>query len=171
MKHIILLLLASAVSACELEFNASDNFLSRAIPAQEQTLAHKAYYYLGLEEQKDRKLLKDITGVDPVTTEWCAAFVNMVLLENDIPTSAAVSDYPLMARSFLQWGTAVDEPKKGDIIVFERGESGWQGHVGFYLNSKIVNGQKVYYVLGGNQNDKVSIMIYPADKLLSIRRL
>lgn len=169
MKTFIPLLLAFAVSACE-PFSA-DEILSRALPAQEQSLAHKAYYYIGLEEQKDRKLLKDITGVDPVTTEWCAAFVNMILLENQITTSADVSPYPLMARSFLKWGHEVDEPQKGDIIIFERGESGWQGHVGFYVNSKILNGQKVYYVLGGNQNDKVSIMVYPEDKLLSIRRL
>ena len=134
------------------------------------TLTHKAYYYYGLNEERDRALIKDITGVDPVTTEWCAAFVNTILLENDIPTSAEVSPYPLMARSFLSWGEEVEEPKQGDILVFERGESGWQGHVGFYVSTKKVNGETYYNVLGGNQSNSVSIELYPESKLLSIRR-
>ena len=79
------------------------------------TLTHKAYHYYGLDEVKDRVLIKEITGVDPVRTEWCAAFVNMVLLEQGLPTSATVSDYPLMARSFLFWGDRVKgEPEQGD---------------------------------------------------------
>ena len=88
------------------------------------SLTHKAYHYYGLEENKDRTLIKEIMGVDPVNTEWCAAFVNMVLLEQGLPTSASVSDYPLMARSFLFWGDKVEgEPEQGDVVIFERGDS------------------------------------------------
>lgn len=133
-------------------------------------LAHKAYYYYGLSESKDRQIIKDITGVDPVRTQWCAAFVNAVLLENDIPTSASVSDHPLMARSFLTWGDPVSEPKQGDIVVFERGNSGWKGHVGFYVGKTVVNGVEMIHVLGGNQGNEVGIDLYPTRKLLAIRR-
>lgn len=136
------------------------------------TLTHKAYYYYGLDENKDRQLIKEIAGVDPVTTEWCAAFVNMILLEQGLPTSASVSDYPLMARSFLFWGDRVTgEPQQGDIVVFERGNRGWQGHVAFYVSKTVSDGKVYYNVLGGNQNDKVSIDVYPATKVLDIRRL
>ena len=160
------LILAFAVlfmSACA---NASDDSIS----ISKSTLTHKAYYWIGLDEREDRYLLKDILGVDPVKTEWCAAFVNMVLLENDIPTSASVSRHPLTARSFLKWGTKVSVPTQGDILVFKRGNSNWQGHVGFYVSETVVDNQLYYYVLGGNQNNEVSIDMYPASKLLGIRR-
>jgi uncharacterized protein (TIGR02594 family) len=136
------------------------------------TLTHKAYHYYGLDEVRDRELIREIMGVDPVSTEWCAAFVNMVLLENDLPQSSEYNDYPLMARSFLFWGEEVrDNPMQGDVLIFKRGTSGWQGHVGFYVNRRVLNGEVYYYVLGGNQSDKVSIEAYPASKLLGIRRL
>ena len=35
--------------------------------------------YIGLQERENRKEIKALTGVDPVRTEWCAAFVNAVL--------------------------------------------------------------------------------------------
>lgn len=162
MKHLSLLL---PLAAC-----AADP--SYSLKKDTNTLTHKAYHYYGLSENKDRKLIKEITGVDPVNTEWCAAFVNMVLLEQELPTSASVSDYPLMARSFLFWGDPViDEPKQGDIMIFERGNQGWQGHVAFYVSKTTIQGKEFYNVLGGNQSDKVSIEPYPADKLLSVRRL
>ena len=162
MKHLLLLL---PLAAC-----AADP--SYSLKKDTNTLTHKAYHYYGLSENKDRKLIKEITGVDPVNTEWCAAFVNMVLLEQELPTSATVSDYPLMARSFLFWGDRVTgEPQQGDVMVFERGSNGWQGHVAFYVSDTTINGELYYNVLGGNQSDSVSIEPYPASKLLSVRRI
>ena len=134
------------------------------------TLTHKAFAYFGLKEIRDRNIISQLMDVDPVTTEWCAAFVNMVLKQNGYPTSTDVSNYPLMARSFLEWGDPVNEPKQGDVVVFTRGNSGWQGHVGFYVSTKIVNGKKHYSVLGGNQDDAVSIKQYPVSDLIGIRR-
>lgn len=162
MKHSLLLI--PLLAAC-----SPDPSLS--LKRDTNTLTHKAYHYYGLNEIQDRQLIKEIAGVDPVTTEWCAAFVNMVLLEQELPTSATVSDYPLMARSFLFWGDRVTgEPQQGDVMVFERGNNGWQGHVAFYVSDTTINGELYYNVLGGNQSDKVSIEPYPANKLLSIRR-
>lgn len=140
------------------------------IRISKSSLTHKAYYWIGLDERNDRYELKDILGVDPVRVEWCAAFVNMVLLENDLPTSESVSPYPLTARSFLKWGEEVTEPAQGDILIFKRGNSGWQGHVAFYVSSVYFDNRLYYYVLGGNQSDEVSVELYPASKLLGIRR-
>lgn len=134
--------------------------------ATKQTVLVSAFKYNGLEEDKDREVIKELVGVDPVQTEWCAAFVNAVLKESDMKTSADFNDYPFMARSFLSWGKEVDKPKFGDIVVFERGESGWQGHVGFFIEER---GNK-YLVFGGNQNDKITFKEYSKNKLLGIRR-
>ena len=127
--------------------------------------------YVGLNERHDRDRIRQLTGVDPVRTEWCAAFTNAVLARNNIAGSDSVSDYPLMARSFLDWGNAVVEPIRGDIIVFRRGNSGWQGHVAFYLGTIERDGRTYYRVLGGNQNNSINVSEYPIDLVLGIRRI
>lgn len=166
MKNLLLLFTLCAVGACTTSASSYKD------TRPEQTLTHKAYHYYGLNEEKDRTLLQQLLGVDPVTTEWCAAFVNFILLENELPLSSSDSDYLLTARSFLRWGDEVTEnPRKGDILVFTRGDSEWKGHVGFYVSHKEVNGRVIYQVLGGNQSNSVSIEAYPDFKLLSIRRL
>lgn len=126
--------------------------------------------YVGMDERTNRTVLKSFMGIDPVRTEWCAAFINSVLRKNGIAGSESVSNHPLTARSFLHWGEEVKEPRPGDIVVFPRGNQGWQGHVGFYVTSYIENGTKYYIILGGNQNDKVSYQKYNAKKAISIRR-
>ena len=125
---------------------------------------------LGLDEKKDRQQLKEFLGIDPVHYEWCAAFVNSVLRVNGIPGSESVSKYPLTARSFMNWGEPVIIPERGDIVVFPRGNQGWQGHVGFYTRSVYVNGEEHYMILGGNQDNQVSFELYPAKKAIAIRR-
>ena len=128
-----------------------------------------AYGYYGFSETKNRYELLEFIGVDPVETEWCAAFVNAVLKEDGIEGSESVSAFPLTARSFLLWGEEVDTPKSGDIVVFPRGEP-WQGHVGFYVRTVMLAEGPHYVILGGNQEDKVSLEYYPASKAISIRR-
>ena len=125
---------------------------------------------VGMDEHNDRVPLKRFIGVDPTQYAWCAAFVNAILHLHNIPGSESVSEYPLTARSFLRWGKEVDEPQKGDVVIFPRGREGWQGHVGFYIETQIVDGVENYLILGGNQNDSVSYDLYPADKALGIRR-
>ena len=129
-----------------------------------------AYSYYGWSESTHRKQLKELTGVDTVQTEWCAAFVNAVLASEGIEGSESVSEHPLMARSFLQWGEEVKEPKSGDVVVFPRGEP-WQGHVGFYVRTVMLSGVPNYVIIGGNQSDSVSIDYYPASQAISIRRI
>ena len=142
-------------------------------PPSNKKLVYKAYSYINLQERRDRQEIKDLIGVDPVRYEWCAAFVNAILESNDLPISDTVSKYPLTARSFLNLGEEVEvwNPIEGDIVVFPRGNQGWQGHVGFYVGSAVIDNIDYYYILGGNQNDKVSIEAYPAYKAIGIRRV
>ena len=128
--------------------------------------------YIGLEERVHRIELKELLDVDPVRTEWCAAFVNAVLELDGIPGSDSVSDVPLMARSFLVWGERVDpaDIQRGDVVIFPRGNQGWQGHVGFYVDTQVVNGKEIWIVLGGNQSNEVRYDFFSPNNALGIRR-
>ena len=77
-----------------------------------------------------------------------------------------------MARSFLDWGIPVSKKniQPGDIVVFPRGDQDWKGHVGFYIKTQIVDGKEYYYILGGNQKNKVSLELYRSNRALDIRR-
>lgn len=124
--------------------------------------------YIGLSERQDRKQIREFVGVDPVRTEWCAAFVNAVLEVDGIPGSASVSDYPLMARSFLTWGEHVEpeDIQRGDVVIFPRGDRGWQGHVGFYVETQ--DGRWV--ILGGNQYNEVRYDFFKPRRAIAVRR-
>jgi uncharacterized protein (TIGR02594 family) len=140
------------------------------VQAEYQTKISVASRYMGFHQRTHRKELKKFMDVDPVRIDWCAAFINAVLKELDIPGSDTVSDWPLTARSFLRWGVRVKEPRVGDIVVFPRGTEDWQGHVGFYYGTEYRNGRKFYQILGGNQNNAVTIELFPARSAISIRR-
>lgn len=108
--------------------------------------------YIGLEERLNRNEIRDLVGVDPVRTEWCAAFVNAILEKDSIPNLYDIgSDAPLLARQFLLWGESVsrEEIQRGDVVVFPRGNQGWQGHVGFYVETQWENGVEYWVILGG----------------------
>jgi uncharacterized protein (TIGR02594 family) len=98
-------------------------------------------------------------------TPWCSAFVNGICyilgLENRSNSA--------WARSWLMVGTPVEleDAKIGwDICIFQRG-TGQQGHVGFYAGLR----EDKILILGGNQADSVSVMLFGKDKLLGVRRL
>ena len=104
-------------------------------------------------------------------TEWCAAFVNAILEIEGIPSNN-IHEYPLLARSFLDWGEEV-EPKDiqvGDIVVFPRGNQGWKGHVGFYITTVDTQKGQQWVILGGNQMNSVRYDLYNPNKALGIRR-
>jgi len=92
---------------------------------------------------------------------WCSAFVNWCVMKAGLPITKN-----LAARSWLGWGKKVMVPEIGDIAVFRRGTTGWQGHVGFYVK----NDGFYVWVLGGNQSDEVRISKYPGTELLGYRR-
>lgn len=140
--------------------------------AGDSPLLMTAQEKIGLDEYRNRTEIREFTGVDPVRTEWCAAFVNAVLDVNNIPGSDSVSQTPLMARSFMQWGDSVspEDIQKGDVVVFPRGNEGWQGHVGFYVGSTFKDDGEYYVILGGNQDNRVSYEFYKATRAIAIRR-
>ena len=130
--------------------------------------------YLGFSEKHHRAELREFMGVDPRQIEWCAAFANSVLRDSGIDGSDSVSDYPLMARSFLEWGEPVDhkqeDPQPGDVVVFPRGRQSWQGHVGFFVDTVEVDGKRYWQILGGNQSNAVTVDLYVPDRALAVRR-
>lgn len=121
---------------------------------------------IGYHEQEHRDELTEFLDLDPVETPWCAAFVNSVLAASGMQGTDS-----LLARSFIEWGDPQEVPQVGDIVVFSRPPTDWQGHVGFFINSEVIDGVEYYRVLGGNQSDMVSIDLYPVSRLLSIRKM
>jgi uncharacterized protein (TIGR02594 family) len=141
------------------------------MPIHSYNVVNEAVQYIGMNENTDRQELKELSGVDPVQTEWCAAFLNAVLEESGVPSVATLGyDYPLTARSYLKWGVEVELPLPGDVVVFPRGNQGWQGHVGIFIEKREINGIVYYMILGGNQNNTVSIAPYKASSALGVRR-
>ncbi len=124
---------------------------------------------IGVNENRDTaaiaSFIKRYAGVeiDPRRTAWCAAFVNAVLGSQGVKGTGKLN-----ARSFLNFGTATDNPREGDIAVFSRGgANSGSGHVGFF---KGFDAQGNVIIVGGNQSNSVSTTTMSADKLLGFRR-
>ena len=157
--RVIIFLLAAAISGCN-AINASDSVIT-------------AQPYIGLQERQNRTEIRELVGVDPVRTEWCAAFVNAVLEKDSIPNLNDQTKYPpLMARSFLYWGDRVERAdiQRGDVVVFPRGNEGWKGHVGFYVETQVHEEKEYWVILGGNQQNQVRYDLYRPSKAIGIRR-
>ena len=173
MKRVLwsLAFFASACTSPSIGIEHTDEEPRTQIRVENGNPTIKAIQYINFTERTHRQELKELTGVDPVRTEWCAAFVNAVLEESQIPNNDGHA-YPLTARAFLDWGQKISKQdiKPGDVVVFPRGNQGWQGHVGFYLKTQKINGVEYYLILGGNQRNKVSIVPYRASRVLGIRR-
>lgn len=123
----------------------------------------------GLHEDRDiaelREFLKSdgYTLGDPSKLPWCGDFVEtciaVTLPEEVLP------DNPYLARNWLRFGRAI-EPTVGAVAVFWRGSrTGTQGHVAFFVG----RGPGVFYILGGNQSDGVSVMKISEDRYLGAR--
>jgi uncharacterized protein (TIGR02594 family) len=170
MRALVFLIVFSTITACDVR---NVEFISpqeqKTIQVNNNNPVIKGFQYINFTETANRAELKELMNVDPKRTEWCAAFVNAVLEESSIPSNND-HKYPLTARAFLDWGVGVKTPEPGDLVVFPRGTQGWQGHVGFFIKEATINGIEYYYILGGNQDNKVSIALYRANRALGIRR-
>ncbi len=97
-------------------------------------------------------------------TPWCAAFVSWVLEQAGIRSTRSAR-----AKSYLDWGHALDEPRVGAIVVFHRGSgapsSRGPGHVGFLVEER----ERDILLLGGNQRNHVNIKAYSKSRLLAYR--
>ena len=99
-------------------------------------------------------------------TPWCSTFVNFCAMESGFERTGKLN-----ARSWLYVGRRItaQDAVEGDVVIFERGNSGWEGHVAFLKSYDRRRGTMV--CLGGNQRDEVNLSTYSTDKLLGIRRL
>ena len=97
--------------------------------------------------------------LDDSTYAWCSCFVNWC-----IQKAGGKGTRNALARSWLQWGQE-SKGEVGDIVVFKRGDSTWQGHVGFVVKKGLLTVD----VLGGNQSDRVKISTFSRLSVLSYR--
>lgn len=97
-------------------------------------------------------------------TPWCASFVSWVLEQAGVRSTRSAR-----AKSYLQWGSALDQPRVGAITVFHRGSgqptSSGPGHVGFFVEDR---GQSIG-LLGGNQGNHVNVKSYSKSRLMAYR--
>lgn len=93
-------------------------------------------------------------------TPWCSSFVNWC-----IEQTGAKGTRSAAARSWLNWGVQLDDPRRGSVVVFRRGTNPRAGHVAFHWET----GTDRLFVLGGNQDNQVSIKSYPRADLLGLR--
>jgi uncharacterized protein (TIGR02594 family) len=112
--------------------------------------------------QSTTNLSRSATSRDE--TPWCSAFVNWCLQQAGYERTKNA-----LARSWLSWGQAIETPRRGCIVVFQREKK--FGHVGFYLEENVTH----IKVLGGNQQNleskifEVSEKYYPKSELLGYR--
>lgn len=93
-------------------------------------------------------------------TPWCAAFVGGILEESGLTSTRSAA-----ARSYEKWGNELDGPCAGAVVVLWRGSPfSASGHVGFVVG-KDASGKIA--ILGGNQDNKVSIKSFALERVLS----
>lgn len=92
---------------------------------------------------------------------WCGLFVAICMQRAG---REPVKNF-LWALNWAQFGVKIDikDAMFGDVLVFAR-KGG--GHVGFYVGES----SKYFYVLGGNQSDKVCIVAIDKTRCAAVRR-
>jgi uncharacterized protein (TIGR02594 family) len=100
------------------------------------------------------------TSAESEATPWCAAFAGAMLKRGGHAGTGS-----LLARSYLDWGIALDAPRLGAVTVLSPGDDPNAGHVGFLLSE---SGGKIY-LLGGNQGDAVTVAGFDKARLLGLR--
>jgi uncharacterized protein (TIGR02594 family) len=93
-------------------------------------------------------------------TAWCAAFLGACLERAGIASTRS-----LMARSYLAWGQPLDEFRPGAVAVLSRTADPTLGHAGFLVGETTDQ----IILLGGNQNDAVTVEAFPRARLLGLR--
>lgn len=93
---------------------------------------------------------------------WCSAFANWCMQRSGIKGTGRPN-----ARSWLDWGTELAQPRYGCVVVVWReSKTSWKGHVGFFLAHRST---KKMLLLGGNQGNAVSVGAYRTSRLLGYR--
>jgi uncharacterized protein (TIGR02594 family) len=93
---------------------------------------------------------------------WCA--VAMVALALRSGKKVAFTGYDrLRAKSFLKFGSPIEKPEFGDVLVFDRPGG---GHVGLYVGEDTTS----YHVAGGNQANQFSVVRILKTRVTQARR-
>lgn len=130
-----------------------------------------AFRFLGVAEvagKTDEPLIKQwlaTVGLAdyPDETAWCSAFVNAMVEAVGLEGTKNAA-----ARRWLGWGDKIEQPRLGCVVVFCReARDSWKAHVAFYLGEGSRPG--LISVIGGNQENRVSIAEYAADRVLGYR--
>jgi uncharacterized protein (TIGR02594 family) len=110
------------------------------------------------------RLVREIDRmIGPIDMPWCGFFVAQCLravhLDHDIPRIY------FRARPWRSWGREVS-PQLGAIMCFWHYDPRTPfGHVAFYLGED----EEAYHVLGGNQDEAVSVKRYPKERFVTAR--
>lgn len=99
-------------------------------------------------------------GIKQDSVAWCAAAVGAMLKRAGHKPSGS-----LAARSYEGWGIGLKDPVLGCVATKKRGNSSWQGHVGFVVGAS----KDQIFLLGGNQGDAWSVAAFKRSEFTSFR--
>jgi len=99
-------------------------------------------------------------GIKQDSVAWCAAAVGAMLKRAGHKPSGS-----LAARSYEAWGIGLKDPVLGCVATKRRGNSSWQGHVGFVVGAS----KDQIFLLGGNQGDAWSVAAFKRSEFTSFR--
>lgn len=91
---------------------------------------------------------------------WCAAFAGASLERAGLTSTRSLS-----ARSYADWGEALDAERFGAVAVLSRGGDPALGHVGFLVGWTATR----LWLLGGNQGDSVNVQGFARSRLVALR--
>ena len=103
----------------------------------------------------------NVAGFSDDDIPWCGLFVAYVCHAS----GKEVAKDPLWAKNWAKYGTKVDKPCLGDILVYERPGGG--GHVEFY----IAETEDLYIGIGGNKTNRVKISPIEKSRCIAVRRV
>lgn len=102
----------------------------------------------------------------PDAVPWCSAFVAWTFARAGLAVPPGVTR---LARSWLRAAGLLElelgAAPHGAIVVLRRGTSSWQGHVGLLVGRT----RSLLLLLGGNQQDQVTVEPYAESDLLGVR--
>jgi len=102
------------------------------------------------------------TWINDDETAWCSAALNYFCHKLGYERSGKLD-----ARSWLNLTIKVTKPEMGDIVILWRDNpNSWQGHVGLYISDD----KDKIYILGGNQDNMISIRSYYKSRVLGYRK-
>lgn len=96
---------------------------------------------------------------DDDETPWCGVFVAHCLEVS----GQFIPKHWYRAKEYLKCGERIDKPCFGCLVIFGRNGG---GHVGFVVG---LDQQGRLLVIGGNQNNQVSVAPFPVSRVLGYR--